>query len=64
MKKCFVEKLYDIDGYDVINFFCKWTFEGYTKIEFIFFLMESRFFDKLIDTLLFLIKNNTNKFIV
>lgn len=29
-----------------------------------FFLMESRFFEKLIDTLLFLIKNNTNKFIV
>lgn len=64
MKKCFVEKLYDIDGYNVINFFASEHLKDIRRSNLFFFLMESCFFDKLIDTLLFLIKNNTNKFIV
>lgn len=54
MEKYFIQKLYDIDGYDVINFFASGHLKD-TKIKFIycffFFLLESYiFFDKLIDT--------------
>lgn len=35
MEKCFIQKLYDIDGYDVINFFASGHLKD-TKIKFIY----------------------------